>query len=151
MNYLECENHWESLIDKYDNEGYCKLTSDERIWFNVRLLLDAVDNGGLISFYYNHGADYLQETIEDLKKLKAQEVIALIEQVNSLFPNLTPPRDIDERNDIISSWDDEDKDLNKLLESVDNKFYALEEELELKLDPIIRQVLSHEEQWTIFV
>lgn len=144
MDYLEWQSHWKCLINKYASEGYDKFTSDERIWFNVRCLIDAVDNGGLISFYYNDGADYLQETIEDLKKFNAQEVIALIEQVNGLFPNSMPSRNIDERNDIIGSWDDEDNDLNTLLENVDDKFYALEEELELKLEPIIRQVMSGE-------
>jgi hypothetical protein len=142
MNYIEYQSHWKSLIDKFDAEGYDKLTSDERIWFNVRSLIDEVDNGGLISFYYNYGADYLQETIEDLRKLESKEVVALIEKINKLFPNSMPPRDIDERNDIISSWDDEVNDLNDLLENVDNEFYAQEEELELKLEPIIRRVMS---------
>jgi hypothetical protein len=142
MNYTECQSHWENLIDKYDYEGYDKLTSDERIWFNVRSLIDEVDNGGLISFYSNHGADYLEETIEDLKKLEAQEIINLIDQINSLFPNSMPSRDIDERNNIISSWDDDDNDLNDLLESLDEKFYALEEELELRLEPIVRRIIS---------
>jgi hypothetical protein len=55
-----------------------------------------------------------------------------------------PSRDIDERNDIISSWDDENKDLEELLEHIDSKFYDLVEELELNLEPIIRRVISIE-------
>jgi hypothetical protein len=127
MDYLECQSHWERLVNKYTNEGYDKLTSDERTWFNVRCLMDAVDNGGLISFYYNNGADYLNETVEDLMKIDAQDVIALLEQINSLFPNSIPSQDVDERNDIISSWDDEDTDLQAIFEKVDDVFYDLEE------------------------
>lgn len=142
MDYLECKDNWENIVDKCENEGYDKLTADERIWYNIRSLIDAVDNGGVISFYYNYGADYLQETIEDLKKIEVQEVIALIEQVNRLFPNSIPPRYIDERNRIINSWYDEDKDLDDLFESINNKFYELEEELELKLEPILRKIIT---------
>lgn len=142
MDYLDRKGNWENLVDKCENEGYDKLTSDERIWYNIRSLIDAVDNGGVISFYYNYGADYLHETLEDLKKIEAQEVIGLIEQVNGLFPNSIPPRDIDERNSIINSWDEECKDLDDLFESIDNRFYALEEELELKLEPIVRQIIT---------
>jgi hypothetical protein len=53
-----------------------------------------------------------------------------------------PPRDIDDRNSIINSWDDEGKDLDGLFESIDNRFYELEEELELKLESIVRQIIT---------
>ncbi len=142
MDYLDWKDSWENLVTKCENEGYGKLTSDERVWYNIRSLIDAVDNGGVISFYYNYGANYLNETLEDLKKIEAQEVIGLVEQVNGLFPNSMPPRDIDDRNSIINSWDDEGKDLDALFESVDNRFYELEEELELKLESIVRQIIT---------
>lgn len=142
MDYLDWKDSWENLVTKCENEGYDKLTSDERVWYNIRSLIDAVDNGGVISFYYNYGANYLNETLEDLKKIEAQEVIGLVEQVNGLFPNSMPPRDIDDRNSIINSWDDEGKDLDALFESVDNRFYELEEELELKLESIVRQIIT---------
>lgn len=142
MDYLDWKDNWENIVDKCENEGYDKLTHDERIWYNIRSLIDTVDNGGIISFYYNYGADYLEETIEDLKKIEAQEIIGLIEQVNRLFPNSIPSRDIDERNRIISSWDDEDKDLDNFFENIDNRFYELEEELELKLNTIVRKIIT---------
>ena len=63
------------------------------------------------------------------------------EPMKTMIRNIVP-WDIDERNDIISSWDDEDNDLNDLFENVDNEFYAQEEDLELKLEPIIRRVMS---------
>ncbi len=83
----------------------------------------------------------MQETIEDLKKLNLNEVIILIEKINSLFPNSIPPPDIDERNDIISSFDNGNKDLEELLEQIDNEFYVLEEEIEVKLEPIVRRII----------
>jgi hypothetical protein len=52
MDYLDWKDSWENLVTKCENEGYEKLTSDERVWYNIRSLIDAVDNGGVISFYY---------------------------------------------------------------------------------------------------
>lgn len=140
MDYLDWQNDWEKLVDKWSNTGYECLTPDERIWFNVRSLIDAVSNGGLISFYYNPGADYLDETIEDLHKLGEQQVVNLIKKINKLFPNSKPPRDIDKRNEIIDSWDDKNEEL---FETVDSHFYELEEDLELKLEPIIKRIIPH--------
>lgn len=131
---------WVALCDKVDRKGYEHLSSDERIWFNVRILIDAVDNGGLISFYYNSGADYLDGLMADLKTIGAQDIVELLEQINALFPGQKPSRDIDKRNQVIDSWHDGEN--NNLLEQLDKKFYALEAELETNLQPIINQVIK---------
>lgn len=73
MDFMVWEKHWQELVNKYSATGYDSLTSDERTWFNIQCLIDAIDNGGIISFYYNSGADYLEETMEDLNKLKAKK------------------------------------------------------------------------------
>ncbi len=140
MDYMEWEHPWKELVNKYSDNGYEGLTPDERVWFNVRCLIDSVDNGGIISFYYNSGADYLEETIEDLNKLKASKAINLLKKVNKLFPNGKPSKNIAERNDVISSWEDEQNE--KLFEKLDEQFYELEEDLESKLELIIKKVIS---------
>lgn len=142
MDSLNLQSNWEKLIDKWVKRGYETLLPSERIWFNVRSLIDSVDNGGLISYYYNSGADYLEETVEDLYKLKAYEVINIINQVNELFQDDKPPIDIDRRNNIISSWDGKN---DELLEELDRQFYQLEEDLEAKLEPVIKMVVFKKE------
>ena len=62
---LDFQNDWEKLVDK-GFQDYNSLTADEKIWLNLGSLISAVDNGGLISHYYNSGADRNKETIEDL-------------------------------------------------------------------------------------
>ncbi|MFP5115214.1 DMP19 family protein [Bacillaceae bacterium C204] len=79
--YEEWEQRWNQLFDKYEEKGYLSFSSDERIWFNVRGLIDAIENGGLISFYYNYGADYLDDTLEDLQKIDAIEVVHLLQKI----------------------------------------------------------------------
>ena len=141
MNYEDWKDRWEELIIKYTLKGYESFDSDERIWFNIRSLIDAVDNGGIISFYYNYGADYMDETLEDLGKIGAREVMQILEKVNRLFPNGKPSKDIDERNEVIDTFEEDDS-LKALFESLDEEFYALEEELEAKLDTIVIKVIN---------
>ncbi len=132
---------WEELCDSLDTKGYKHLSPDQRIWMNVRVLIDAVNDGGLISFYYNSGADHLKEALADLHTIGAPNIIDLLEQINALFPDRKPSSDIDERNDVISSWHDDEHD--QLLEQLDEKFDALEAKLEAKLQPIIKRVMRN--------
>ena len=124
---LDFQNNWETLVDKaYKN--YRSLTRDERVWFNIQCLIQDVDNGGLISHYYNYGADHNQETIEDLSGLGFQEISIFLTRINQLFPNAKPSKDIQERNVIIESWPDGKYD--NLLNELDQKFYQKEADLE---------------------
>lgn len=140
----EWESAWKSLVDKEANEGYQSLTADERILFNIESLIIAADDGGIISFYYNSGAEHMEETIEDLRSIKATNIIKMLKRINALFPNGRPSTNIDERNLVISSWYNGKKDAKyeNLLEKMDDKFYSQQEDLELKLVPIIRKVMA---------
>lgn len=67
--------------------------------------------------------------------------IVLFKKINELFPNGEPSTDIDERNKVIESWDDGQYD--DLFESLDERFYnELEEELEMKLDEVVKRLIS---------
>jgi hypothetical protein len=138
--YEDWEQRWNQIFEKYDEKGYLSFNLDERIWFNVRGLIDVIENGGLISFYYNYGADHLDDILEDLKKIDAIDVINILQKVNELFPNAIPPKDIDKRNEVIDSWDGM---YEAVLESLDERFYnELQENLEIKLDKVVKRLLS---------
>ena len=127
---LDFQTAWEALVDKA-NLNYDSLTPDERIWFNVQCLIGQVDNGGLISHYYNSGADYNKDTIEDLKAIGYPDVANLLIQINSFFPESKPSINIDERNEVINSWPEGKHDF--MLEKFDNVFYQREYDLEAAL------------------
>lgn len=63
---ISVDSKWTNLIDKA-MKNYNSLTKNERIWFNLRVLIDSFNDGGLISYYYNSGAENVYETIEDLQ------------------------------------------------------------------------------------
>jgi hypothetical protein len=65
----------------------------------------------------------------------------MLQKVNELFPNGNPPKDIDERNEVIDSW--EDGQYDDLLESLDERLYdELQETLEIKLDKVIKRLIN---------
>jgi len=137
---LDFQNNWEKLVDK-GFQDYNSLTADEKIWLNLGSLISAVDNGGLISHYYNSGADRNKETIEDLIILGFTDIAEILKQINSWFPNEQPSTDIEDRNEVISNWQQGKYD--ELLDAYDNKFYEKEKELENKLvQHIERKVLT---------
>lgn len=135
------QENWNKLVDKGSTD-YDSLTRDERVWFNIQILMGDVVNGGLISHYYNFGADRNLETIEDLQYLGQHTIAAFLIMINSFFPEGQPSRNIDERNNIIEKWTDE-WEHNDLLEMLDNKFYEAEKRLESRLiDHILQTGLS---------
>ena len=131
---LDFQTDWVILVNKAVND-YDSLSSDERIWFNIQALIDAVDNGGLISHYYNSGADHNKETIADLITIGFSDVADLLIKVNKLFPNSQPSTDLGERNEVINNW--EDGKFDELLNQVDENFYGRENDLESKLINLI--------------
>lgn len=127
---LDYQDAWESLVDKAMAD-FSSLNRDERVWYTIQSLMDSVDNGGIVSHYYNSGADYNRETIEDLDLLGFTQLSALLKKVNALFPNGQVPADIDDRNDIISNWDISEHE--ELFDDADKEFYSHEKELEESL------------------
>ncbi len=127
---LDFQEDWEILVDKGFGD-YISLIPEERIWFNIEVLIGAVANGGIIAHYCNYGAENNKETIEDLNSLGLQDISGLLFQVNRLFPNGVPPKDGVKRNDIISNWPEYEYD--DLLESLSNQFSRRIPEIEKKL------------------
>lgn len=112
--------------------AYSRLTPAEQVWIDIRSLIDFTANGGLISYFYNSGANRLNECLIALDLLGADVVRVQVERVIALFPggvSLT----VDGRNEVINSWDDGDEGLDCLLEDVDNVMFGQIEQLEEKL------------------
>ena len=85
---ISVDSKWANLVDKAMRD-YNSLTKNERIWFNLRVLIDSFNDGGLISYYYNSGAENVYETIEDLGILKLDKLATIIKKYNEiLFPKL---------------------------------------------------------------
>tara|TARA_R110002096_G_scaffold434442_1_gene655967 strand:+ start:1448 stop:1831 length:384 start_codon:yes stop_codon:yes gene_type:complete len=113
---------WEEINSKNPEE----LTNTERIWYTIEPLLQL----GLIDHYINYGFDFHNETMEDLKHIGELEILNLMLEVNNKFEGEIP-KDIDERNEELA-------DINEnFIEEIDNKFWKLAPEAEVRLDKFI--------------
>lgn len=120
--------NWNTVCDKMISEGYNSLEEHEQVWIVVRGLIDAVNDGGLVSYFYNSWADDYEDMINALTQLEAFEVLELVEEFGEFFGDEVPD-DINERNAIINSWDQNSPE-SRYSESVDSKLMPLLEQLE---------------------
>ncbi len=142
MEYDKYHNQekWEIVVDKYFKSGIGSLSLGERIWLYIRSLIDATENGGLISYFYNPGAEHLQDCLLALNELRAIDVKTEVQKILKYFPDGVPD-DIDKRNDIINSWNDKYDDgvLEKDLDGIDHTLFKLFPELERKMGEFLIQ------------
>jgi len=129
------DREWQGLCGRLGDVGYTAISDDERTWLNVRWLIDSVENGGLISYFYNSGADTLLDCRAALAQLGAEAVIAHVDRVAGLF-GLEVPLNIERRNAAIGSWPD-DGVRDRILEEVDEQVTPLMNELEGKLEAFL--------------
>lgn len=126
---------WGRLCDKWRAQGYGALSEPERVWLNVRCLIDSIQNGGLISYYYNSGADDLRDCMAGLRQLGAVSVLRAVDRVNALFPDGVPTS-VRGRNEVIDAWPDDGR-IGSLLSGLDDEIMPLMESLEASLDKYI--------------
>lgn len=129
-------DRWSDLCDRWGSDGYDSLSRPEKTWLNIRALIDSIENGGVISYFYNSGADTLVDCLEDLRELEADSVRVQVERVAELFPGGVPG-EIEARNAVIDSWPD--GDIESLLEEVDDELMPLMSSLEEKLSTFLER------------
>jgi hypothetical protein len=132
---LDFQTQWETLVAKWSSQGYDSLTEAERTWFNVQSLTSAVANGGFVSYFYNPGGERSADALGALETVGAHETKALLQKMINLFPNGQPPADLEDRNDVINSWDEDT--IDPILEEIDDQFFKQDE----KPDELLVQYL----------
>ena len=128
------DKNWNNVVEKSFKQ-YDSLSSSERIWFNIRGVIDSTNNGGLISYYYNSGAENVYDAIDDLKSIGFENIADIIQNYNKiLFKGNIVPKDIQERNRFINDLDEKTDDLLQNLEiDLTNLIDDLEKQLEIYL------------------
>jgi hypothetical protein len=136
----ELQAKWSDVCERWDRQGYLSLSPEERTWLNIRALIDSIENGGLISYFYNSYADTVQDCLGDLETLGAFEVRIQVARVCALFLGGVPP-EIGARNEVINSWPDEEGEgsRDELLGEVDDTLMRLMKDLEVRLAVYLRR------------
>src|SRR5262245_14374800 len=121
---IDFQNAWARLVRRYFDNGIQSLTPDERVWFCCQSLAQAIFDGGLISYYFNSGANDLNDCLAALEMLGEHDLVRVIRQINSrLFPSGVPAK-LDDRNRIISSWPD-DGEIDDFLDPIEREAQTL--------------------------
>lgn len=136
MTELAWMQQWYALCDKWRDQGYDALTADEKVWFTIRALIDLTENGGIVGYYCNSGADHVDDCMAALDRLGAHDVRHQVERVNALFGEGVA--DFYRRNQIISSWPDDDERFDKFLDEVDNRLFSMFPDLEERLERFLQ-------------
>lgn len=128
---------WYEVCDRRQKEGYESLSEPEQIWISTRALIDAVHDGGLVSYFYNSWADNYDETTYALGELEAFEVLDILESFAEFFGDEVP-FDGEERNAIINSWTQRSPEA-VASEHVDSVLMPLLDDLETTLHAYLTQ------------
>jgi hypothetical protein len=126
MTREEAQAAWSKIVD-IGFTNYEQLSREQRVWFNLEPL--TID--GLWDHYVNHGADTNADTIEDLVYLGFDEVANQMRAFNQVyFPNGVP-KGPDARQAQFDKFPEEK--LEKDIEEMDAKFWAVADELDNKI------------------
>ena len=126
---------WENILKKAEDD-YGSLTEKERVVYNLRKIIDAVNDRGLISLYASENFEYYnaEDSVEDLYTAGLDEIAAIIESANAMFPGGCPPEDYYERVDIIDSWD---RDFDELFDQWTDDILEFSVDMEKSYEKLI--------------
>ena len=133
---MNIQKLWNKINEEAEDDYY-SLTENERAFFNLKNLSDAVNGRGLLSFYENEYANYCEDVIEDLYSSGMDEIAAVLESANSTFPGGVPDEDIEERLEIIDSWD---HDYDSLFEQWTDDILEFGTELESAIQDLASEI-----------
>ena len=85
-------------------DDYYSLSTEEKTVYNLKSLLDAVNGDGLLSYYKSYAGGFALDALEELYSVGMDEIAAIIDSANAIFPECVPPEDTDERVEIIEDW-----------------------------------------------
>lgn len=127
---------WQALCDKWNEQGYDALSHGEKVWLNIRGVIDAVNDGGLAAYFYNTYADHYEDCLAALTELGAADVRARLEEVHGWFPGVLPPDRV-ARTEAMGAWDGSAEIFGRL-DQIDDELIARNETLEQELEAHIR-------------
>jgi len=102
------------------------LTQSERNIVYIEELEREVNNGGLDQFFVNSSGDYAEETINALKQIRSVRFLKILETAVEQFPNAKPPKDRDERLEVMERIEDKTA---SIWNALDDEFYKYDEDI----------------------
>lgn len=115
------------LSDKINRSGYESLSHPEKVLNSVYWLESEINNGGFEQYYFNSSGNYAIDTPAALEDIGASRTAKIVREANAVFPGGSPPRNRDDRTEIL---DQISEDIQERWDELDNQFLKYEEPLE---------------------
>ncbi|MBR2473532.1 MAG: DUF4375 domain-containing protein [Clostridia bacterium] len=96
----------QNIFDSAEDDYY-SLTQEEKAVYNLKSIYDAVNGAGLLSYYQSYAGGYASDALDNLYSVGMEEIAAIIDSANAIFPECMPPEDTEERLEIIDEWEGE--------------------------------------------
>jgi len=116
--------------------GLASLSPPEQVFVTIWELEAEVNNGGFTQYYTNSAGDHAERAAQSLETIGAPSMAGIVRRANALFPG-GPPRDRDQRSDVLQSLGVE---LEESLDRLTERFCAYPEDLS---ELLYRFVRSH--------
>ena len=121
---------WEAAWAHFDSAGWDGLTTAQQHALAVRMLVDEVNNGGFLQYFFNSSGDYWNAALRGLDAIGARSDEALFKQALQVFGTEEPSADRRIRNQQIA------KAANRLehpFDEIESTFYEDKEDREVLL------------------
>ena len=115
------------LWNKSENDkDFESLNAMEKNVLFVEMLEGQVNNGGFDQYFFNTSGEYVYETLNALKEIKAPQTTGILNRAINVFPTLPIPKDTDQRRELMKLIPESVSDTWAKL---DDEFYKYPENL----------------------
>ena len=132
-------NLWDLVSAKVSRpEGYARLSDDEKLWVNVRALIDLTNDRGIAAYFQSAHADRLEDCMAALEELDAGPIREHLAQVAALFEGPVPG-DAAARTAIVQGWNEENGRAQSVVDAADAALAELFDDLEERLQAFLEE------------
>lgn len=120
--------------DKLESEGWSGLTEPQRHVLAVRRLIDEVNNGGFLQYFFNNSGDHWRDAAAGLEAIGATGDRQLLDQVLAFFKENSPSENRDSRHHQIAAIAKQD---DRPFDKIEKQFYKDTDSREVLLNEYI--------------
>ena len=130
-------NLWDVVSAKLARPGgYGRLSDDEKLWVNIRTLIDTTTERGIAGYFRGPQADHFADLLAALDEMDAPDAREQLLRVATMFGDPFPVENA-ARIATTDGWNEESFGVHRVLDEADAVLAASFEDLEEKLQSFL--------------
>jgi len=133
---------YDTLVHRvhHTRRGFDSLSEPEKVYYVLTLLRNEINNGGFDQYFFNSSGSHYSRAEAELAKLGATQTLALLHEAKEIiFLGISVPADIKLRRKHMLSLDTCKPALARRLEAINQRFYALPDEVTPRLEAFAQE------------